>query len=118
MKVLALQVFTARIEDQILPGSPDRTRLELRGRIRTGWRHPKHLESATGEIAFDQQRVLNRLDILSRKAEDLGQISAAVRCEELIGKHRGMFIDRQVADVAISNEPSVAEVLGMRRASH
>ena len=30
MKVLALQVLTARIEDQIPPGSPDRTRLELR----------------------------------------------------------------------------------------
>jgi hypothetical protein len=30
MKVVALQVLTARIEDQIPPGSPDRTRLELR----------------------------------------------------------------------------------------
>ena len=72
--------------------------------------------STVAEIAFDQQRVLNRLDILSRKAEDLGQISAAVRCEELIGKHRGTFIDRQVADVAISNGPSVAEILRGRRA--
>jgi hypothetical protein len=45
---------------------------------------------------------LNRLDILSRKAEHLGQISAAVRGEELIGKHRGMFVDRQVADVGQS----------------
>ena len=54
--------------------------------------------------------------MLGRKAEDLGQISAAVRCEELIGKHRGMFIDRQVAEVAISSEPSIAEVLRMRRA--
>jgi hypothetical protein len=72
--------------------------------------------STVAEIAFDQKRVLNRLDILSHKAEDLGQISAAVRCEELIGKHRGMFIDRQVADVAISNEPSVVEILRGRRA--
>ena len=54
--------------------------------------------------------------MLSHKAEDLGQISVAVRCEELIGKHRGMFIDRQVAEVAISSEPSIAEVLRMRRA--
>ena len=68
------------------------------------------------EVAFDQQRVLNRLDILSRKAEDLGQISAAVRCEELIGKHRSMFIDRQVAEVAISNEPSIADILRARMA--
>jgi hypothetical protein len=72
--------------------------------------------STVAGIAFDQQRVLNRLDILSHKAEDLGQITAAVRCEELIGKHRAMFIDRQVADVAISNGPSVAEILRSTRA--
>ncbi len=51
-------------------------------------------QSFAEEVAFDQKRVLNRLDVLSRKAEELGQISAAARCEELIGKHRGMFIDR------------------------
>jgi len=51
-------------------------------------------QSAAEEVAFDQKRVLNRLDILSRKAEELGQISAAARCEELIGKQRGMFVDR------------------------
>ena len=50
--------------------------------------------SSAEEVAFDQKRVLNRLDVLSRKAEELGQIAAAARCEELIGKHRGMFIDR------------------------
>ncbi len=50
-------------------------------------------QSSAEEVAFDQKRVLNRLDVLSRKAEDLGQISAAARCEELIGKHRGMFVD-------------------------
>ncbi|HEV8039689.1 MAG TPA: hypothetical protein VGP62_12550 [Bryobacteraceae bacterium] len=44
-------------------------------------------------LNFDQKRVLNRLDALSRKAEELGQISEAARCEELIGKHRGMFVD-------------------------
>ena len=51
-------------------------------------------QSAAEEVAFDQKRVLNRLDVLSRKAEELGQISAAARCEELIGKQRGMFVDR------------------------
>jgi hypothetical protein len=30
MKVLALQVLAVRIEHRIPPGSPDRTRLELR----------------------------------------------------------------------------------------
>jgi hypothetical protein len=33
-------------------------------------------------------------NVLSRKAEDLVQISAAAHCEELIGKHSGMFVDR------------------------
>jgi hypothetical protein len=51
-------------------------------------------QSSAEAVAFDQKRVLDRLDVLSRKAEELGQISAAARCEELIGKHRGMFIDR------------------------
>src|SRR6202035_5132256 len=31
--------------------------------------------STVAEIKFDQQRVLNRLDILSRQAEDRGQLS-------------------------------------------
>jgi hypothetical protein len=54
--------------------------------------------------------VLNRLDVLSRRAEELGQISAAARCEELIGKARGMFLDRSVSTVwngdikALTNE--------------
>jgi hypothetical protein len=50
-------------------------------------------QSSADEVAFDQKRVLNRLDVLSGKAEELGQISAAARCEELIGKHRDMFVD-------------------------
>jgi len=50
--------------------------------------------STAEEVAFDHKRVLNRLDVLSRKAEEMNQIGAAVRAEELIGKHRGMFIDR------------------------
>ena len=51
-------------------------------------------QSLAGELAFDRKRVLNRLDLLSRKAEELGRFSAAVRCEELIGKYLGMFVVR------------------------
>ena len=57
--------------------------------------HSLAAQSSAEEVAFDQKRVLNRLDVLSRKAEELGQIAAAARCEELIGRHRGMFIDRR-----------------------
>ena len=34
------------------------------------------------------------LDALSRKAEGAGQFSAAIRAEELIGRARGLFIER------------------------
>ena len=37
--------------------------------------------STAEEAEFDQKRVLNRLDILSRKAEEQGQISVTVKCE-------------------------------------
>jgi hypothetical protein len=47
-------------------------------------------QSSAEEVAFDQKRALNRLDVLCRTAEELDQISAAAGCEELIGKHRGM----------------------------
>src|SRR5258708_17581056 len=50
--------------------------------------------STAEDVEFDQKRVLNRLDVLSRKAEEFGQISMAVKCEELNGKKRGMFVDR------------------------
>ncbi|HEV1288450.1 MAG TPA: hypothetical protein VNU44_24200 [Bryobacteraceae bacterium] len=43
---------------------------------------------------FDRARVLDRLDDLSRKAEERGQFSAAIRAEELIGKEHGMFVDQ------------------------
>lgn len=41
-------------------------------------------------------RVLRRLDALSRAAEDAGQYAAAKGCEELLGKHLGMFVERSV----------------------
>jgi len=74
-----------------------RKRSDVRGRVDEI--HQAAAISTAAEIAFDQQRVLNRLDVLSHKAEDLGEISVAVR---------GMFIDRQVAEVAIFSEPSIA----------
>ena len=90
-----------------------RMRSDVRGRI------DEILQSAAvstaAELAFDQQRVLNRLNVLSHKAESLEQIYAAVRCEELIGKTRGMFLER-VADVAVSDGPSIVDILRSRRA--
>jgi len=51
-------------------------------------------QASTAAVLFDRARVLARLDELSRKAEAEGNFSAAIRAEELIGRNRGMFIDR------------------------
>ena len=50
--------------------------------------------SSAQASAFNRMGVLHRLDLLSRKAEEAGQFSAAARCQELIGKELGMFVDR------------------------
>ena len=72
-------------------------------------------QSTAEEIAFDQKRVLNRLDALSKKAEEMGQFGVAVRAEELIGKHRGMFVDRQAlqwnGDLSKVTDEQLVEVL-------
>ena len=47
------------------------------------------------EISAD--RVLTRLDNLSIKAEEDGQYSVSAKCEELLGKSLGMWIDRSVS---------------------
>jgi hypothetical protein len=69
-------------------------------------------QTVAAEVAFDQQRVLSRLDVLGRKAEELKQISAAVRCEELIGKERGMFVERseQVKKIRSIRDMDVEEL--------
>jgi hypothetical protein len=56
--------------------------------------------------------VLSRLDVLGRKAEELEQISAAVKCEELIGKERGMFVERseQVKKIRSVRDMDVEEL--------
>jgi hypothetical protein len=51
-------------------------------------------DSSTAAVRFDHERILSRLDELSRVAQEKGQLSAAVRAEELIGRARGLFIER------------------------
>jgi phage terminase small subunit len=50
--------------------------------------------SSAQESVLNRTRVLHRLDHLSRKAEEARQFSAAGRCEELLGKELGMFVER------------------------
>ena len=48
---------------------------------------------AMAEVALSKEWVLTRLMALERIAENKGQVSAATRCVELIGKEIGMFQD-------------------------
>jgi hypothetical protein len=45
-------------------------------------------------VILNRERVLNRLSQLSHEAQQKGQYSASARCEELIGRALGLFIDR------------------------
>jgi hypothetical protein len=50
--------------------------------------------SAAEALILNRERVLQRLSELSHEAQQTGHYSAAARCEELIGKEIGMFVDR------------------------
>ena len=66
----------------------------------------KSTENAVEKLHIDRERVLNRLDVLSRQAEAKGNFSAAVRAEELIGKALGMFIDRSEGEFTFDGDLS------------
>ncbi len=50
--------------------------------------------STADAVILNRERVLHRLSQLSHEAQQKGQYSAAARCEELIGKEIGMFVNR------------------------
>ena len=54
------------------------------------------LELAKISRDFSPERVRRRLDRLSHGAEAAGQFGPATRCEELLGKAAGMWIDLQL----------------------
>lgn len=56
-------------------------------------------DAVSANVAFDKDRVMMRLNKLSHQAEERGQISAAIRAEELIGKERGMFVERAIQTI-------------------
>src|SRR4051794_9343333 len=56
-------------------------------------------EQLSQQIVVTKERVLQRLSHLGRLAEEKGQLSAAIRCEHLIGLEVGMFapqVDREL----------------------
>ncbi len=53
--------------------------------------------STAEAVILNRERVLQRLSQLSYEAQQTGHYSAAARCEELIGKEIGMFVDRSAS---------------------
>lgn len=59
----------------------------------------KEISSKLEEMTFrpvtiNRERVISRLDELSRASQAEGNYSAAIRAEELLGRHLGLFLDR------------------------
>jgi hypothetical protein len=50
--------------------------------------------STVEALILNRERVLHRPSLLSHEAQQTGHYSAAARCEELIEKEIGMFVDR------------------------
>ena len=61
-------------------------------------------------VDISPARVLRRLDALSHAAEEAGQYAAAKGCEQLIGQHIGMFIERSL-NVSVSASSAHLEAL-------
>jgi len=47
-------------------------------------------------VAIDQDKIIYDLEKTRQAAYSAGKFSAAVRCSELMGRHLGMFVDRQL----------------------
>jgi len=56
----------------------------------------RHIERIAKRWDISAERVLGRLDNLSAKAEEEGQLGAAIKAEELIGKSLGMWVERSL----------------------
>lgn len=67
------------------------------------------LEARVAE--FNPARVKRRLDELSHAAQRDGQYGPAVRCEELIGKSVGMWIDQSLHLTGALNDSHVAALV-------
>ena len=62
-------------------------------------------------VEFNPARVRRRLDELSHAAQSDGQYGPAVRCEELIGKAAGMWIDQSLQLSGVLSDSHVAALL-------
>lgn len=79
-------------------------------------RRPKVKAAIVAEIErnthdYSPERVKRRLHEISHKAETDGQYGPAVRCEELIGKAAGMWIDQSLQLSGVLSDSHVAALL-------
>jgi hypothetical protein len=72
-------------------------------------------ELARIELKISPERVQRRLDEISHEAQAAGQFGPAVRCEELLGRSIGMFIDRSLQLTGQLNDSHVTALLELAR---
>ena len=61
------------------------------------------------------ERVQRRLDEISHASQEAGQFGPAVRCEELLGRSVGMFIDRSLQLTGKLNDSHITALLELAR---
>ena len=67
------------------------------------------------EFEVTPLRVQRRLDEISHAAEAAGQYGPATRCEELIGRSIGLFVDRTLQLSGVLNDSHVAALIEIAR---
>lgn len=67
------------------------------------------------EADYSPQRVRRRLHEISHASEGAGQFGPAVRCEELLGKAAGMWVDQSLQLTGVLNDSHVAALLQLAR---
>ena len=99
-KIEKSQTVRARIEE--LRAQADRKRAVQAKR---------QSEDIIDALAMDKAWVLDHLQKVFRKAMDIGQLAAANRSLELMGKEIGMFVDRKNVTVRDADRMSKDELL-------
>ena len=60
-------------------------------------------------------RVQRRLDEISRESQEAGQYGPSVRCEELIGKSLGMWVDQTLQLTGALNDSHITALLELAK---
>ena len=72
-------------------------------------------ESARLGLNITPDRVQRRLDELSHASQEAGQFGPAVRCEELLGKSIGMWIDQSLQLQGVLSDSHVSALIELAK---